>query len=196
MTKISITDIQNLREQTGVGVLEAKKALEENQGNLEAAITALRKAGQKFAEKKQDRVTKEGTVGVYLHTNKKLLAAVAVACETDFVARTDAFQELAHDLAMQVAAMNPKYLLPENIPAEIIAHETDIARTQALNDGKPEKIVENIVKGKLAKYAEEKCLLKQKFFKDDERTIEQVMHEAIQKLGENIQIKDFIILKV
>ncbi|MFA6587569.1 MAG: translation elongation factor Ts [Patescibacteria group bacterium] len=192
MTNISINNVQQLREKTGVGVMAAKKALEESGGDVEKAVTVLRKAGQKIAEKKQNRQTHEGVVGTYLHSNKKLLAAVAVACETDFVALTDPFQELAHDLAMHVAAMNPEYLGPENVPADLVNKEKEIAKAQAISEGKSVKIIENIVSGKLNKFFEEKCLLKQKFFKDDEKTIEQVIQEAIQKLGENIKIKEFI----
>ncbi len=191
---VPIADIQTLRERTGVGMLDAKRALEENAGNLEAAVTALRKAGQKVAEKKAARVTREGVVGIYEHSNKKLVAAVSVACETDFVARTPDFQNLAHELAMHVAAAAPTYLNPEAIPEGILAEEREVARAQAA--GKPENIVENIVQGKLKKFAEEHCLLDQKFFKDDSKTVNQVVQEAIQKLGENIQVREFIRLTV
>lgn len=191
---VPIADIQTLRERTGVGMLDAKRALEENAGNLEAAVTALRKAGQKVAEKKATRVTREGVVGVYEHSNKKLLAAVSVACETDFVARTSDFQNLAHELAMHVAAAAPTYLNTESIPADILEQERDVARAQAA--GKPENIVTSIVEGKLKKFAEEHCLLEQKFFKDDTKTVNQVVNEAIQKLGENIQVREFVRLTV
>jgi len=190
--KISINEIQILRDRTGVGVVDAKSALEKSGGDIEAAIVALRKAGKKVAEKKQSRQTREGTVGFYLHSNKKLLAAVAVACETDFVARTEAFQELAHDLAMHVAAANPQFLNVESIPADLLEKEIEIARSQAENEGKPAKIIENIINGKIAKFTEEHCLLKQKYFKEDKKTVEQILEEAIQKLGENIQIKNFV----
>lgn len=190
--KISIKEIQILRDRTGIGVVDAKSALEKSGGDIEAAIVALRKAGKKVAEKKQSRQTSEGTVGVYLHSNKKLLTAVALACETDFVARTEVFQELAHDLAMHVAAANPKFLNPESIPADLLEKETEIARTQAENEGKPVKIIDNIVEGKIAKFTEDYCLLKQRFFKEDKKTVEQILQEAIQKLGENIQIKNFV----
>jgi elongation factor Ts len=192
MANITINDIQKLRNLTGVGVLDAKKVLQEVGGDMEAAINTLRKAGQKIAEKKQNRQTREGTVGFYLHSNKKLLSAVALACETDFVAATEVFQELAHDLAMHVAAMNPEYLNISSVPEEIIEKETEIAKSQADDKGKPANIVENIIKGKLAKFYEEKCLLQQKFFKDDKKTVEQIIQEVIQRLGENIQVKEFI----
>lgn len=194
MPTISVADIQTLRERTGVGMLDAKHALEAVGGDLDAAVTALRKAGQKIAEKKATRVTREGVVGVYEHSNKKLVTAVAVACETDFVARTEDFQTLAHDLAMHVAAAAPTYLTAEDIPVDILAKEEDIARSQA--KGKPEKILASIIQGKLKKYAEDHCLLEQKFFKDDTKTVGGVVQEAMQKLGENIQVKEFVRLNV
>lgn len=194
MANIPVQDIQALRERTGVGMMDAKRALEESGGDIDAAITTLRKAGQKVADKKASRATREGVVGVYEHSNKKLVALVAVACETDFVARTEDFQTLAHDLAMHVAAMNPTYLSLEHIPADVRAQEEEIAKTQAA--GKPANVVETIVQGKLKKYAEEHCLLEQKFFKDDTKTVTAIVHEAIQRMGENIQVKEFVRLTV
>lgn len=194
MSTISVADIQTLRERTGVGMLDAKQALEAAGGNIDAAVTALRKSGQKVADKKAARVTREGVVGVYEHSNKKLVAAVVVACETDFVARTADFQTLAHELAMHVAAAAPTYLTVAEIPADVLAKEEDIARSQA--GGKPENILTNIIQGKLKKFAEEHCLLEQKFFKDDTKTVAGVVQEAIQKLGENIQVKEFVRLSV
>jgi len=194
MANVSVTDIQTLRERTGVGLLDAKRALEENAGDLEAAIVALRKVGKHVAQKKAGRSTHEGVVGIYEHSNKKLVAVVAVACETDFVARTEDFQTLAHELAMHVAAANPTYLSVADIPADIRKQEEDIAHTQA--KGKPKKVVESIVTGRLAKYAEAHCLLEQKFFKDDTKTVTGVIHEAVQRLGENIQVKEFVRLTV
>ena len=190
MATISVQDIQALRERTGVGMMDAKRALEENGGDIEVAITALRKAGKKVADKKASRATHEGVVGVYEHSNKKLVTLVSVACETDFVARTEDFQTLAHDLAMHVAAANPTYLTLADIPAEVRSQEEEIARTQTV--GKPVKVVETIVQGKLQKYAQEHCLMEQKFFKDDSKTVAAVAHEAIQRLGENIQVREFV----
>ncbi|MDP2789546.1 MAG: elongation factor Ts [bacterium] len=194
MPTISVADIQALRERTGVGMLDAKNALEAASGDIDAAVTTLRKSGQKVAEKKAARVTREGVVGVYEHSNKKLVAVVAVACETDFVARTEDFQTLAHELAMHVAAAAPTYLTAADIPADVLATEEDIARSQA--KGKPEKILASIIQGKLKKYAEEHCLMEQKFFKDDTKTVSGVVQEAMQKLGENIQVKEFVRLSV
>ena len=194
MPTISVADIQTLRERTGVGMLDAKQALETAGGDIDAAVTTLRKAGQKVADKKAARVTREGVVGVYEHSNKKLVAAVAVACETDFVERTEDFQTLAHELAMHVAAAAPTYLSAADIPADILAKEEEIARSQAV--GKPENILASIIQGKLKKYAEEHCLLEQKFFKDDTKTVNEVVQETIQKLGENIQVKEFVRVSV
>lgn len=194
MANISVNDIQTLRERTGVGMMDAKRALEASGGDIDAAITALRKAGQKVADKKASRATREGVVGVYEHSNKKLVTLVSVACETDFVARTTDFQTLAHELAMHVAAANPTYLTAEDIPAEVRAEEEEIAKTQAA--GKPANVVATIVQGKLKKYAEEHCLMEQKFFKDDTKTVAGVVHEAIQRMGENIQVKEFVRLTV
>lgn len=194
MPTIPVADIQLLRERTGVGMLDAKHALEASGGNVEAAVTSLRKAGQKVAEKKATRATREGVVGVYEHNNKKLVAAVSVACETDFVARTSDFQTMVHELAMHIAAAAPLYLSAADIPADVLAKEEDIARSQA--SGKPDSILKAIVQGKLKKYAEEHCLLEQKFFKDDTKTVGSVVQEAMQKLGENIQVKEFFRLSV
>ncbi|RJO59443.1 elongation factor Ts [Candidatus Parcubacteria bacterium] len=196
MAKINLNDVQKLREQTGVGVMDAKKALEASGGDLAEAIKAMREAGQKIAEKKQDRQTHAGTIGVYLHSNKKILAAVVVACETDFVERTAVFQELAHELAMQVAAANPKYISAEGLSTEVIKAETEIAKAQAEKAGRPAKVIDEIIKGKLAKFAEEYCLMQQKFFKDDKLTVAMVVQAAVQKLGENIQIREFIRLTI
>ncbi|MEK7640055.1 MAG: elongation factor Ts [Patescibacteria group bacterium] len=194
MPAIPVADIQKLRERTGVGMLDAKQALEAVGGDLDAAVTALRKAGQKVADKKAARATREGVVGVYEHSNKKLVAVVAVACETDFVGRTADFQTLAHELAMHVAAAAPTYLTAAEIPADILAKEEDIARSQST--GKPEAILASIIQGKLKKFVEEHCLLEQKFFKDDSKTVGGVVQEAMQKLGENIQVKEFVRLSV
>ena len=194
MPGIAISDIQKFREITGVGMMDAKRALEASDGNFEAAITNLRKTGKKVAASKASRETREGVVGVYEHMNKKLVTAVAVACETDFVALTAEFQAFAHDLAMHIAAMNPTYLTIEDIPEEVLKKESEIARSQAA--GKPENIVENIIKGKIAKFAAEQCLLEQTYFKDDTKTVRQVLEEIIQKLGENIQIRAFTRLTV
>ncbi len=188
---VSAADIQSLREQTGAGMMDAKRALEAADGDLEQALVALRKAGLKLAAKKSDRAVSEGAIGVYLHSNKKVAAMVALACETDFVARTDDFQALANELAMQVAAMNPEYLKPEDIPAEVRDQEEGIYRDQLKAEGKPEAMWDKILPGKLQRFYTEHCLLHQPFVKDDSKTIQDLLTEATTKLGENIQISAF-----
>jgi len=183
--------IKKLRDETGAGIVDCQKALAKTNDNLEKAIILLRKEGQKIVAKKQERQTKQGLVGIYLHSNGKVGAIVALNCETDFVARTEEFKELAHDLAMQVAAANPLYLAPEDVPAQVIKQEEDIYHEQLVNEGKSRAILDKIVKGKMDKYFEEVCLLRQKFIKDDKKIIDELIKERIAKFGENIQIKDF-----
>ncbi|XOU95019.1 MAG: elongation factor Ts [Candidatus Kerfeldbacteria bacterium] len=194
--KIDTKLIQQLREETGAGIMAAKKALEETQGDIEKAIDLMKKQGQKVASKKQDRVTKEGVVGAYMHSNNKIAAMVALACESDFVANTDEFKELAHDLAMQVVATNPKYITPDEIPAKVIAKEKEVFQELLKAEKKPEKIWDNIITGKLEKYYSEVCFIKQVYLKDDKVTIEQLIQKKILKLGENIQVKEFKVISL
>lgn len=188
---ISASLVKELRDKTGAGMMDAKSALEEAGGDMEKAIEILRKKGQKIAAKKADRVMNEGAIGVYLHSNGKVAAFVAVTCETDFVARNDDFKKFVNDLAMQVAAMNPKYLSPEDVPEEVKNKEKEIYREELKDQGKPENVIEKIIEGKLEKFYEENCLLKQPFIKDDKLTIEKWLTENIAKIGENIKIKSF-----
>jgi elongation factor Ts len=188
---ISLETIKILRERTGVGVMAAKESLEVTGGDIDAAVTNLRKSGQKIAEKKQTRQTREGTIGVYLHSNKKLVSIVALACETDFVARTEDFQNLAHDLAMHVAAANPEYLNNADIPESVKVKEIEIIKSQPELIGKPAAMLEKIIEGKLSKFGTEYCFLLQPYFKDSEITVGDVLRQAVQKLGENIQIRSF-----
>jgi len=183
--------IKQLREDSGAGIMDVKDALKEFDGDIEKAMESLRKKGQKVAAKKQDRQTKDGLIGYYVHANSKVAAMVVVACETDFVARTDDFKAFAHDLAMQVAATDPLYLIPEDIPQEVLAKEKEIFIEQLKKEGKPEKMLDKIINGKLEKYYQEVCLLKQIFIKDDKKKIEQLLQEIIAKLGENVQIREF-----
>ncbi|MDO8463396.1 MAG: translation elongation factor Ts [bacterium] len=182
--------IMELRQATGVGVLDAKKALEESGGDVEVAKDALRKQGQAKAAKKSGRETAEGLVGSYIHQTGKLGVLVSVACETDFVARSDDFRALVQDLAMHIAAADPEYVRLEDVPEEIIAKEREIAAAQAA--GKPEAVVAKIVDGKLAKFYAERVLLNQEFVKDDSMTVQQRMEQAIQKLGENVVVQEFV----
>lgn len=171
--------------------MDAKRALEAADGDVAKAIDHLRRAGRKVAAAKSERAVTEGVVGAYIHANHKVGALVAVACETDFVARTDDFRQLAHDLAMHVAALNPQYLKPEDVPAEVVAKETDIYRAQLKAEGKPAAKWDTIIAGKLKKFYAEVCLLEQPFVKDDSKTIGQLIVEAVARLGENIQVRGF-----
>ncbi|MFZ6036199.1 MAG: translation elongation factor Ts [Patescibacteria group bacterium] len=188
---IDTATIQKLRAETGAGIMDVKKALVETDGNIDAALEHLRKQGQKIAAKKQDREASEGVVSAYVHANNKLVAVVALACETDFVAKTEDFQTLAHDLAMHVAAADPLYLKSEDIPAAVIEKEKEVYRAQLEQEGKPEKMWDQIITGKLKKYYSEVCLLDQLFIKDDSMTVAALVTSYIAKLGENIQIKKF-----
>ncbi len=189
---ISLETIKELRERTGAGVVESKEALVEAKGDLDQAVALLRKKGAATALKKQDRATKEGVIGSYLHPNLKVASLVEVSCETDFVARTEGFQAFAHDLAMQVAATNPAYLRPEDVPAEVLEHERKIIAESDDIAGKPPEVMEKIIQGRLEKFYRETCFLKQAFIKDDSLTIEQLVTDAVTKFGENIQLGRFV----
>ncbi|MFC1662894.1 translation elongation factor Ts [Patescibacteria group bacterium] len=193
---ITADQVKKLRDQTGVGMMEAKKALDEAEGDMQKAIEVLRKAGQKIADKKQDRTAAEGVIGTYVHANNKVAAMVVLNCETDFVARTDDFKNLAHDIAMQVAATKPEYLNPDEIPADVIEKEKQIASEQSDVAGKPDKVVAKIIEGKLQKFYSEICLLQQPFIKDDSVTIEQLVQDAVTNMGENIQIREFTYISI
>ncbi|MDP2684368.1 MAG: translation elongation factor Ts [bacterium] len=182
--------IQQLRETTGVGIMDAKKALEETKGDIDKAIELMKKQGQKVAAKKQDRDTNEGTIGTYIHSNGKVVGIAAVACESDFVGNTEDFKALAHDIAMQVAAADPIYISPDDVPADVLAKEKEIFTEQLKAEKKPAKVMDNILKGKVEKYYSEVCLLKQQYIKDDKLSIEQLIQEKVLKLGENIQVKE------
>lgn len=182
---ISTEDIKKLRDATGVGMMDAKRALEESGGDQEAALEVLRKKGQAKAEKRAERSAEAGLIETYLHMGR-VGAMVEVNCETDFVARTDDFKQFARDVAMHVAAASPKYLKPEDVPAEIIEKEKEIYASE-LGD-KPEQVKVQIIEGKLAKYFEQVCLMKQPFIKDPDKTIEAYQTELVAKLGENIVI--------
>jgi len=183
---------KKLRELTGAGINDVKAALEEA-GNDEAkAVEILRKKGEKIAAKRSTRETGEGLVDCYMHSNGKLGVLVSVACETDFVALNEEFKNFVHEIALQVAATEPRYLSPENVPAEEVEKEKEIYREQLKNEGKPAEMIEKILAGKLQKFYSEICLLKQPYVKDDKITIEKLLQEVIAKTGENIQIKEFI----
>jgi elongation factor Ts len=189
---IDMSLVKKLREQTGIGILECKKAIEETNNNYEKAIDTLRKKGFKKAKAKSSRVTKQGVINSYIHTNNKIGVLIEVGCETDFVAKNEEFQTLVKDIAMQIAAMNPKYLSEKDIPSDVIEKEKEISKAQLKKSGKPENIIEKITEGKLKKFYSEICLLNQIFFKDEKTTIEELIIEKIHKIGENIVIKRFV----
>src|SRR5271167_92696 len=196
MANISAAQVKDLREKTGAPMMDCKHALTEAKGDLEQAIVLLRKKGVTVAAKKATRVTSEGSVGYYIHAGGKIGVLVEVNCESDFVARTDDFKELVHDIAMHIAAADPQYLRREDVPRVVLEKEQEIARERARNEGKPEKILDRIVEGRLAKFYEEVCLLEQPFVKEDTFTIEQLVKTKIAKLGENITVARVIRFKV
>jgi elongation factor Ts len=191
MTQITSALVKELRERTGVGMMDCKKALEAVNGDMDAAIKYLREKGITKAEAKATRETKEGLVYSYIHSNNKLGVLVEVNCETDFVAKTDDFVQLCKDLAMQIAATNPLALTPEEIDPAIIEREREIATNKAINDKKPENIIPKIVEGHLAKYSKEHALLEQEFIKDPSRTVKSLITDVVAKMGENIKIARF-----
>ena len=188
--------IIKLRKQTGAGMNDIKEALEESKGDEEKALEILRKKGQKIVSKRATREAGEGWIGSYIHANGKAGALVKLACETDFVARNEDFQELAHDIAMQVVASSPEYLKPEDVPQEILEKEKEIYAEEVKKEGKPENIVDKIIQGKIEKFYTESCLLRQAFIKDDSKTIEQLVDEATAKIGEKVEIKEFAKLDI
>ena len=194
--EITAALVKDLRDRTGAGMMECKKALQEAKGDIAEAEVVLRKRGISSAGKKAGRVTKQGLIGSYIHAGGQLGVMVEVNCESDFVARTDVFQELVHDVAMHIAAADPRYLRREDVPAAVLEKEKEIARARALLEGKPEKIVDRIVEGRLGKFYEEVCLLEQPFVKEATLTIDQLVKTKVAKLGENITVSRFVRFKV
>ena len=188
--------VKQLRERTGAGFAACREALIEAQGNLELAIDVLRKKGQAAAAKKAQRATSEGLVGSYIHAGGKIGVLVEVNCESDFVARTEDFQRLCHDVAMHIAALDPRFLRREEVTQEILDREREIYKDQAKQTGKPEPVIEKIVSGKMEKFYEENCLYEQHFIKDEGVTIKELVDQAIAKLGENIAVRRFSRFKV
>jgi len=188
--------VKELRERTGAGFSDCRAALVEAAGNVEKAIDVLRKKGQAAAAKKAQREASEGLVGSYIHAGGKIGVLVEVNCESDFVARTERFQNLCHDIAMHVAALDPRYVRREEVTPDMLAKEREIYRAQALATGKPEAVVDKIVNGKMEKFYEENCLYEQHYIKDESVTIGEMVKQAIAELGENIVIKRFARFKV
>lgn len=189
---VSADAVKQLREQTGAGIMDCKAALSESGGDLTKAIEWLRKKGAASAQKKIGRATNEGVIEAYIHPGSRLGVLVEVNCETDFVAKTDAFKSLARDLAMQVAAANPRVVRREDLPQEVVDKEMEIYRTQAGSENKPANVQERIAQGKLEKFFQEVVLLEQSFIKDPTRTVNQVVAEAIAKVGENVSVRRFV----
>jgi elongation factor Ts len=183
--------VKDLRQMTGAGVLECKNVLEETQGDMEKAAQILRERGLAKAAKKVGREANEGLIGHYVHAGSRVAALIEVNCETDFVARTPDFQEFVHDMAMQVVASSPQYVSLQDVPQAVVDSEKAIYRQQFLDEGKPERILDRIVEGKLSKFYEQVCLLEQPFIKDDDRKVGTLLTEMIAKLGENIVIRRF-----
>lgn len=192
MAEISAAMVKELRERTGAGMMDCKKALAETNGDLEKAVDFLREKGLAAAAKKAGRIAAEGLVESYIHGGGRIGVLLEINCETDFVAKTDEFKALARDIAMQIAASKPEFVRREEVPAEMIAKEKEILAAQAANEGKPEKIIQKMVEGRIEKFYKEVCLLEQPFIKDPDMTVLQLITEKIAKIGENISIRRFV----
>lgn len=191
MAEITAALVKELRERTGAGMMDCKKALAATEGDMDKSIDFLREKGLAAAAKKAGRIAAEGLVESYIHGGGRIGVLVEVNCETDFVAKTDAFKSLVKDIAMHIAAANPSYLRREEVPAAELEHEKMVLSEQARNEGKPEKIIEKMVTGRIEKYYKEVCLLEQPFVKDPDKTISDLITESIAKIGENIAIRRF-----
>lgn len=189
---VTASAVKELREKTGAGMLDCKKALDETDGNIEKAAELLREKGLAAAAKKGGRVATEGVVEAYIHAGGRIGVLVEINCETDFVGKTEQFREFARDIAMQIAAASPRYVRREEVPSEDIEKEKEILRAQALNEGKPEKIVDKMVEGRINKFYEEFCLMDQGFIKDPDKTVDTLLREKISTIGENISIRRFV----
>lgn len=188
---VSTADIKTLRDRTGAGMLDCKKALEENNGDLEAAVDWLRAKGIAKAAKKAARVATEGLVDTYIHGGGRIGVLLEVNCETDFAARSDAFKALVRDIAMHIAAANPEFVAREDVSADAAEREKQIQLQRVIEEGKPAQVAARIVEGRMSKWYEEVCLLEQKFIKDEDKTVQQVLTDAIATIGENIKVRRF-----
>lgn len=190
--EITTTMVKELRQMTGAGVLDCRKALEAHNGDMEKAVAYLREKGLAAAAKKAGRQASEGVVEAYVHPGNRVAVMLELNCETDFVARTNDFKTLAHDLALHIAFAAPRYIARTDVPEEIIESERAIYRAQALEEGKPENVIERIVEGRLEKFYQQVCLMEQPFVKDENRTVQDQINDAIAKLGENIVLSRFV----
>lgn len=193
---VTLEQVKELRARTGAGVVDAKEALASSAGDIDKAIMWLREKGKATVAKKADRATNEGVVGSYIHSNEKIAVLASLLCETDFVAQNEKFQELARNIAMHIAAMDPLVVSPDEVPEEQLASERELALKQLALDNKPPEIQEKIVEGKLKKFKEERALLTQPYVKDPKKTVQDVIQEAVQELGENITVKEFTRLSI
>ena len=189
---ISAQLVKELRERTGVGMMDCKKALETTNGDIEKAIDELRTKGLAKAAKKAGRVASEGTVISYIHGGGRIGVLVEVNCETDFVGKTPEFKQLAYDIAMQIAASSPEFVSRDEVGPEVLNREKEILKAQAMQEGKPEKVIEKMIEGRLDKFYKERCLLEQPFIKDTDKTVQELVHEAVARMGENISIRRFV----
>lgn len=190
--EITAQMVKDLREKTGLGMMDCKKALAETNGNLDDAVDYLRKKGALKAAKREGRATSEGRIGSYIHMNGKIGVLLELNCESDFVAKTDDFNQLAKDLCMQVAASAPRWVNPEDVPGDVIAKEKEIYMEQAKQAGKPDKMLEKIAEGKLKKFYSDVCLMEQGFVKEPDKSVTELIKEKIAKLGENITVSRFV----
>lgn len=188
---ITAAQVKELREMTGAGMMDCKKALTDTDGNIEKAVEYLREKGISSAAKKSSRIASEGIVDSYIHGNGRIGVLIEVNIETDFAAKNEAFKELVHDIALHIAASNPKYISKDEVPSGEIEKEKEILKAQALNEGKPEKIVDKMVEGRISKYYQDVCLLEQPFVKDTDKTVGQLLVEKIAQIGENMNIRRF-----
>lgn len=189
---ISAADVKKLHDQTGAGMIDCKRALEEAGGNFEEAIAILRKKGVRVATKRAEKPTTQGLVHSYIHAGGQVGVLVEVNCETDFVARTEDFRTFCEEVAMQIAAMRPRWVAPEDVPEEALEREREILREQALAEGKPAQVVEKMVEGRLRKFYEENCLLKQPYIRNDSQTVEDLLNDLMAKTGERIAVRRFV----
>ncbi|MEJ7608708.1 MAG: translation elongation factor Ts [Bryobacteraceae bacterium] len=196
MAEITASLVKQLRDKTGAGMMECKKALAEADGDLPQAEVVLRKRGIASAAKKSSRAARQGLISSYIHSGSQLGVLIEVNCESDFVARTDDFQQLVHDIAMQIAAADPQFIRKEDVDPAVLEKEKEIARARALNEGKPEKMLDKIVEGRMSKYYEEICLYEQPYIKDNSFSVGQLIATNIAKVGENISVARFVRFKV
>ena len=190
--EINAAQVKALRESTGAGIMDCKKALQEAQGDMDKALRILREKGLAGAKKKAGRAVADGVVDAYIHLNNRIGVLLEVNCETDFVARNETFRGMVHDIAMHIAAASPLFVSAEDIPPEVLEQEREIYRARALQEGKPEKVLDKIVEGRLKKYYEEVCLLDQPFVKDPEITVGELVQRTIASVGENIVVRRFV----